>query len=242
MNYRKLSNEIKVTYGIVCRWFKVGRVPKRYWNILAQKFNVEEEYINKVINDMDLSQPRKKGFNTYKIIDDIVEIYLENKKGLKKTAIIDLVDLQQLIDLDYHWFLQWDIHKKAYYVAATTYPNGYGYNKGKTLRLNALLCDTERKIVADHADGDTMNNRRYNLRVVDLFKNAQNRIGANCNNKTGVRNVHLCKTYDDNYIYKVQIMKDYKPYCWEFGLDQFEEACDFAKQKRLELFGEYSGD
>jgi hypothetical protein len=36
-------------------------------------------------------------------------------------------------------------------------------------------------------------------------------------------------------------MKDYKRYKWKFPLDQFDEACKFADEKRKELFGDFAG-
>ena len=68
------------------------------------------------------------------------------------------------------------------------------------------------------------------------------RKGANSNNKTGVRNVNLVNKYGGKQVYLVQIMKNYRRYVWEFELDQFEEACEFAEKKRKELFGEYAGN
>lgn len=45
------------------------------------------------------------------------------------------------------------------------------------------------KRVVDHIDGDKLNNRRANLRIVSIAYNIQNRKRANCNSKTGVRGV-----------------------------------------------------
>lgn len=45
----------------------------------------------------------------------------------------------------------------------------------------------------DHIDGDKLNNRRSNLRVVSHRQNQQNRKGPNKNSTTGVRGVRFCK-------------------------------------------------
>lgn len=233
----KLSEELNITPNSIWRWFQVNRIPDKYLNYLALKFEVDKTYLNKKVNDIIISQPRKKGFNNYSIKDDIVEIYLENKKGYKTKTIIDIEDLQMLIDLNYHWYLQWDVWTKSYYAATSIYPDGYG-KKGKTLRLNMLLANSKQKVVADHIDRDTLNNRRLNLRITNISQNSSNRDGANCNSKTGVRNVNYIEKLDE---YWVQIMKDGVRYKWVSPSDKFDEACKFAEMKRQEIFGIYAG-
>lgn len=81
-----------------------------------------------------------------------------------------------------------------------------------------------------------------NLRVTNNARNSQHRNGANQNNKTGVRNVHLVTRYGGKQLYLVQIMRNGERYKWEFDLNQFEEACQFAESKRQELLGEFAGN
>lgn len=49
-------------------------------------------------------------------------------------------------------------------------------------------------LMVDHINGDTLDNRRWNLRLVTRIQNGQNRIGASAHSKTGVRGVFLLKT------------------------------------------------
>lgn len=233
----KLAKEIGVTPSTVWGWIRENKVPKKHLDYLAIKFQVDTTYINKKVNDIVIINLRKKGFNQYSIKDDIVEIYLENKKGLKTNTIINIKDLQMLIDLNYHWYLQWDIWTKSYYAATTIYPDGYG-KKSKTLRLNMLLANSDKFADADHIDRDTLNNRRSNLRLTNRSQNSSNRDGANCNSKTGVRNVNYIEKLDE---YWVQLMKDGVRYKWIFPGNQFKEACEFAELKRQEIFGIYAG-
>jgi transcriptional regulator with XRE-family HTH domain len=235
-----LAKEIGVSKSTIWGWIRNNHVPNKNLKILSEKLHVEEGYLNKVVNDINTYQPKIKGFNTYEIKGDITEIHLENKKGFKTVTIIDTKNLQKLIDLNYHWYLQWDYWKKSYYAATTIRPFE-DKSIGKTLRLNMLLTNSSGNIVADHINRDTLDNRESNLRIVDKSKNATNRDGANINNKTGVRNVHRIKGYKQDS-YKVQLMKNGERYVWDFPLDQFEEACQFAEKKRKEIFGkDYAG-
>jgi hypothetical protein len=112
---------------------------------------------------------------------------------------------------------------------------------GRTIHLHQFVlggCDC-----VDHINHDTLDNRKDNLRIITRSNNSANRKGANSNNKTtGVRNIHLVTRYGGKQLYLVQIMKKGKRYKWEFGLDEFDEACEFAEIKRKEIFGEYAGN
>jgi hypothetical protein len=90
----------------------------------------------------------------------------------------------------------------------------------------------------DHISHNVQDTRRCNLRKTTNARNSQNRKGANKNCKTGVRNVHWIKKEN---CYYVQIMKDGVSYKEKFQPSKFKEACEFAKNKRNELFGEYAG-
>jgi len=89
----------------------------------------------------------------------------------------------------------------------------------------------------DHVDHNTFDNRKSKLLISNDNLNLQNRKGANKNSGTGVRNVHLITKYGVKQEYWVQIMKNGEKFKWEFGLNEFDEACEFARQKRIELFG-----
>lgn len=138
-------------------------------------------------------------------------------------------------------------HKiKAYYARYCEYTgkdeNGKFTNQQYYLhRMILNLSESSRHIMVDHQNHNTLDNRRKNLRITVNNKNSKNRNGANINNKSGYRNVHLITGYNNKQHYKVQIMKDGERYIWDFELNQFEEACKFAEIKRLELFGKFAG-
>jgi len=54
--------------------------------------------------------------------------------------------------------------------------------------------------------------------------------------------VHLINKYGGKQAYVVQLMKNGERYAWEFGLNQFKEACKFAEEKRKEIFGKFAGN
>lgn len=190
---------------------------------------------------------KKKGFNDYKIIGDITELYAVRNNGDVFTILIDTEDLPKLIKLGYSWHVSYDKTIQGYYVHATyvqTDESGNYLRNEKGVRiqtgvkLHSIIMDTRN--VVDHIFHNGLDNRKSQLRVTEYANNSSNRKGANSNNKTtGVRNV--CYIKDEN-IYRVQIMKKGQRYMWEFSSNQFEEACEFAKKKREELFGEFAGE
>lgn len=147
--------------------------------------------------------------------------------------------MPRLIDLGYKWYARYHKIIDNYYVQCNQFDNG----KHIVVTLHQYIMNCFNGSPVDHKEPtQTLDNRKSNLRVVEHSDNSANRKGANKNNKTGARNVHLCKIYGGEYIYKVQIMKKGEKFCWEFGLNKFDEACKFAEQKRKEIFGEFAGN
>jgi len=69
--------------------------------------------------------------------------------------------------------------------------NGYAVTKieGTSTYMHRLLMPEAGKFEVDHIDGNRLNNRKANLRVVTKKEQMQNR-GVRADNKTGHRNVH----------------------------------------------------
>ena len=109
--------------------------------------------------------------------------------------------------------------------------------KYKHWELHRFIMNAQKGQCVDHVDHNTFDNRKSKLLISNDNLNLQNRKGANKNSGTGVRNVHLITKYGVKQEYWVQIMKNGEKFKWEFGLNEFDEACEFARQKRIELFG-----
>lgn len=186
---------------------------------------------------------KSKGMlSPYEIYNYYVIIYI-NKKGFEKPfeVYIDLEDLDKV--KKYSWNIQYNKNNNEFYASTNIYyKTEDGKLKSYPLWMSRYILDiTERSrsIQADHVGHDTLDNRKNNLRISKSGENSANRKGANKNNKTtGVRNITYIER--DN-VYWVQFMKAGERFRWIFPLSQFEEAYEFAKKKRQELFGEFAG-
>jgi hypothetical protein len=170
-------------------------------------------------------------------------MYIKRRNGDIFEVKLDIDDLEKLIEYGYSWHVMWDENNKSWYARQSVAVQND--DETWTSRVNFLhrwLVGATENDHVDHRNQDTLDDRRKNLRVTTRDKNAANRKGANSNSSTGVRNVHLCKAYGGEYIYKVQIMRKGKRFLWEFPLDQFDAACKLAEEKRKELFGEFAGN
>jgi hypothetical protein len=61
-----------------------------------------------------------------------------------------------------------------------------GYSLETRLRLRIITLTKDFLIKSDHINGNTLDNRRENLRIVKKDENQQNRKGANKNSKSGI--------------------------------------------------------
>jgi hypothetical protein len=68
------------------------------------------------------------------------------------------------------------------------------YKPGRIVLLARVIMQPKDGEVVDHIDGDTLNNRRSNLRVVTQAVNTQNRTRHQKSNTSGFRGVHWYKS------------------------------------------------
>ena len=179
--------------------------------------------------------------NEYVINKKSAYMKLKNKKEEIYKVFIDHEDIEKI--KHYRWHLEYYKTAKCYYVRTTIHLGMIdGKNKSKCILLHSMIMGVEKNTIIDHKNHNPLDNRKKNLRIVEPSNNSANRKGANSNNKTGVRNVHLINRYGGKQIYMVQIMRKGERFSWEFELNQFEDACKFAEEKRKELFGKYAGN
>ena len=177
--------------------------------------------------------------NKYKIFDDYVVMYITRKNGDQYEVIFDIEDYDKVSKYHYKWFLVWDNRSKSFFVRATKYLNDKSKKPNEAVFLHRYILDIEdSEIEVDHINHDTLNNRRYNLRVSKRIENSKNRETRNSNNKSGYRNVCWLKDYNK---WCVQIMVDGKNTRLGF-FDDVDEAGVFAKEMREKYYGEFAGE
>ena len=238
ISVNKLAKEINIASTAIRRWFNINKVSNKYIDLLAEKFNLERSYINKIVNNINTYQPRKKGFNEYKVCGEYTEIYVIRRNGDKYTVLIDTEDLPKLIEKDYRWHINVERGMDWIYATAIYYEGEDGSKQQKSIKLHHFILDITDGTLVDHRNNNTLDNRKDNLRLTNINKNTKNRKGANVNSSTGVRNVN--RSHDDNILW-VQFHKDGERFKWEFPISKFDEACQFAEMKRQEIFGEFAG-
>jgi len=138
------------------------------------------------------------------------------------------------------WFSFWSKTAKSYYAAACQYNGTDGKGRsinGKTLYLHRCLMDAKKHEYVDHIDHDTLNNKRYNLRLASNSNNNKHRGKINTNNTSGYRNVCWVSSKEQ---WRVQLQINGK--CVRFGdFDDVDEAGTLAEEMRKKYYKEYAG-
>jgi hypothetical protein len=101
---------------------------------------------------------------------------------------------------------------------------------GKTTYLHRLITKAPKGMDVDHINGDGLDNRRCNLRVVTHAVNQQNRQGCTVASKTGERGVYLTKFGT----YRARIKMNCK-YVFYGRYDTLEEATVAIRAARARL-------
>lgn len=131
--------------------------------------------------------PRKLPFNQYRLLDDHAILYLDKRNGETFECLVDLPDFERLKELGWHWTASWNTNANGYYATHGEYQVGAG--SVKTHLMHKFLMGTTASEQVDHLNHNKLDNRRSNLRVASRSENGRNRIGANRNSQSGIRNV-----------------------------------------------------
>jgi hypothetical protein len=89
----------------------------------------------------------------------------------------------------------------------------------------------------DHRDADTLNNRKFNLRIVTKSQNNMNR-NKQQNNKSGYKGILWYYHHGYNK-WKASIRKDHKIYNLGY-YDDINDAIKARKDAEIKFFGEYA--
>ncbi len=116
------------------------------------------------------------------------KIALSGKHGKGKYALVDDEDYEILNN--YKWFCTSD----GYVRRTTTFKKQLGETKRKsvTIYMSRFIMNTPDEMEADHRDGNTLNNQKYNLRNCTRAENEHNK-NVNINNKSGYKGVSYDK-------------------------------------------------
>ena len=155
--------------------------------------------------------------NDYIFHDDYIEMLVYNKKGeVIKKAIIDIDDYDLV--KQYKWGLV----------------SNYIINYMNNIFLHRLVINASDDKYVDHIDGNTMNNRKHNLREVTHQQNNMNKTnkGQGNNKRKGV------SYRKDRGKWRAYITVDNKQI--NLGMyDTEEEAIKVREEAEIKYFGEY---
>lgn len=126
------------------------------------------------------------------------------------------------------------------YVGNTGYVYFSKWVNGRSIprTLHGLLMTSPRGMHVDHINGNKLDNRRANLRIVTGQVNQANRKNLNKNNTSGIRGVSYCPRLSKRNPWLAQITANRR----HVHLGMFptkEEAIAARRKAELEYFGEY---
>ncbi len=143
-----------------------------------------------------------------------------------KFAIIDYDDAWLL---EYKWCVVWGSKRRTHAYARAIVD-------GKPVLMHRLIVKAERGVPVDHRDGNTLDNRRGNLRTAKPVENSQNRLLPQRGTASGFKGVHIEKR---SGLYRVRITKDARVIYLGSYRDAGYAATVYDRNARI-LFGEFA--
>lgn len=160
-----------------------------------------------------------KKYNKFDIINNVVYVHIDNDEN--KIMMCDLEDWSRLDK--YYW-------RDVRGYAETTI--NYKHYKFHRMAMNI----DNKKIKIDHINGNTMDNRKINLRLCNDQENSFNRY-KNSNNTSGYKGVYFDK---ERGKWRGAIQYNGRSYKSPKRYDRPEDAYEWYKNKSNELFKEFS--
>lgn len=142
-----------------------------------------------------------------------------------KVATID-DEFYELV-IKHKWFARFNTSNKAYYATREV--------DRKHINMHNLMLPPSDGYVVDHINGDTLDNRKDNLRYATVAQNAQNQKIAK-DNKSGYKGVYLHKATGR---YNAQITINKKQMSLGYFKDPIEAAKAYDKAA-ITHFGEFA--
>lgn len=167
----------------------------------------------------------KRRENVYVFKGEIVEIHVP----FKTETLIGAFDKSELEKVDiFCWSARYDSHVGNYYLQASI--------KGQTDKrtwamMHRMICNEPKGMVIDHINGNTLDNRKENLRVVSNGQNSQNRKSSRKGSASGIRGVSY---RSDINKWRVRVAVNYK----HVSIGNFE-TLEEAEQASIEARKQY---
>jgi len=159
--------------------------------------------------------------------DEGVWVLVMDARGEERTRfIVDDNDYERLVK-PHRWHVGGVKYDRVY--TSAKIPTGSG---NSTVLLARWLVNPPADKEVDHENGNTLDNRRSNLRVATRKQNEENRTGRKPRGTSKYRGVHLDRATGR---WRGQVMHNYKPHVSP-RFDTEEEAHRWAVAKRAELF------
>jgi hypothetical protein len=105
-------------------------------------------------------------------------------------------------DEDFEWLSQWKWQYRISSNGKYKY-QGYAYRNAKCIRMHREIIHAPKGIDVDHINGDTLDNRKDNLRLVNNFQQNQNSAKRR-DNTSGCRGVNFFKRLN-KWIVRIQV-------------------------------------
>lgn len=175
----------------------------------------EEWYSIQRNNAVKMGKANKK-YNTYDLSGDCGIGYPTN--ALDKPFVFDLEDYDKI--KDYCWFLHHPSKDSPEYTTVTSYDP----ETGRYVKIWWIIMGEK---YIDHKNGNTLDNRKENLRLCTQHQNSMN-LKLKRNNTSGVSGVS--RGYND--LWRARIMLNRKEICFGY-YENFDDAV------RARLIGEY---
>lgn len=133
--------------------------------------------------------------NKYEIVGNIVKIHIISKHG-NYECIIDRNDFDKVSDIKTSWCL---LYNKGRIESVVTKIQKHKVRK--TIKLHKLIMNNDGDLVVDHINGNVLDNRKENLRLVTVSENNTNLKDYHVSS-SGYQNIYLEK--DGKYAVRIK--------------------------------------
>jgi hypothetical protein len=136
--------------------------------------------------------------NEFQIQGEITKIFLKRRNGKIFETLISTESLNKVMEFPYTWGAHYESKGNRFYVFGNMMQSD---GTQKTVKLHRWILDAPGRMVVDHINGDSLDNRLCNLRIATVSQNSQNRNGLDSSNTSGFRGVSWDKRHKKWYAY-----------------------------------------